>query len=136
MNENEKIDNIKLTLSIKKSKLYDFIKELPEGSETRVGDRGVKLSGGQKQRISLARAFYHERKILILDEATSALDSKTEEEIVDEIKELKGSTTMVIISHRNSTVKHCDRIYVLENGIIKRTGTPENILTTYENKII
>ena len=132
LNENEKIDNIKLTSSIKKSKLYDFIKELPEGSETRVGDRGVKLSGGQKQRISLARAFYHERKILILDEATSALDSKTEEEIVDEIKELKGSTTMVIISHRNSTVKHCDRIYVLENGIIKRTGTPENILTTYE----
>ena len=88
---------------------------------------------GKNKESQLARHAYHERKILILDEATSALDSKTEEEIVDEIKkELKGSTTMVIISHRNSTVKHCDRIYVLENGIIKRTGTPENILTTYE----
>ena len=116
--------------SAKKANAHEFIQRLPAKYKTVIGDRGVKLSGGQKQRISLARAFYHGRKILVLDEATSALDNRTEEEIVSEIKELKGNHTMIIIAHRYKTVENCDRIYVLENGVIKRTGRPENILKT------
>jgi ABC-type bacteriocin/lantibiotic exporter with double-glycine peptidase domain len=83
-----------------------------------LGERGARLSGGQRQRIALARAFYHGRSILIMDESTSALDSETEKEIVQEIERLKGSMTMIVIAHRESTLKHCDRIYEISNGCI------------------
>ena len=93
-----------------------------------VGERGIRLSGGQRQRIALARAFYHGRNVLVMDEATSALDNETEREIVEEIQRLKGQKTMIVIAHRLSTVKHCDRIYRLEQGKIIGEGTPEEIL--------
>ena len=80
------------------------------------------------KRQALARAFYHERSVLVMDEATSALDNETEQEIVEEIKILKGHTTLVVIAHRMSTVQHCDRIYRLENGGIVESGTPEQVL--------
>ena len=106
----------------------ELLEQLSDGVDTMLGEHGVRLSGGQRQRVALARAFYHERSILIMDEATSSLDKETEKEIVEEIKLLKGKTTMVIIAHRLSTVQHCDRIYRLEHGRIVDEGPPEQVL--------
>ena len=95
--------------------------------------RPQQLSGGQRQRIALARAFYHGRNVLVMDEATSALDNKTEEEIVDQIRRLKGQITMIIIAHRHSTVEHCDKIYRLEQGKLVQEGSPQNVLTEFHS---
>ena len=113
---------------LKKVKLDSLLEQLPNGIDTSIGEGGIKLSGGQKQRISLARAFYHEKDVLIMDESTSSLDDKTEKEIVKEIHSLKGSRTMLIIAHRFETVQHCDRIYRLEKGKIVSAGTPAEML--------
>jgi len=88
----------------------------------------ILLSEGQSQRIALARAFYHDRTVLVLDESTSALDHKTEQEIVEEIKQLKGTKTMIVIAHRLTTVQNCDRIYRLENGEIVAQGSYESVV--------
>ena len=126
---NEKdIDDEKVTDSIDKASLLNVIKGLPDGVETILGERGVKLSGGQRQRIALARAFYHDRNILIMDESTSALDNETEKEIIREIKKLHGKKTMIVIAHRHSTVAHCDRIYKIEKGMVVEVNTPDKIL--------
>jgi len=101
---------------------------LPQGIETKLGERGVRLSGGQRQRVAIARAFYHGRNVLVMDEATSALDHETESEIVEEIKRLKGKKTIIVIAHRLTTVQHCDRIYYLEKGKIVNSGPPSKIL--------
>tara|TARA_Y100000588_G_scaffold385401_1_gene478691 strand:+ start:3719 stop:5494 length:1776 start_codon:yes stop_codon:yes gene_type:complete len=103
---------------IRKSKLDDFIENLPEGLNTRMGERGVRLSGGQRQRVAIARALFHEREVLILDEATSSLDMQTEEEIVNQMQKFKGEKTVITIAHRISTLKYCDCLYKLEKGII------------------
>ena len=126
-NETE-IDDLKVCESLKKAKLSEFVDQLPQGIYTKIGERGVRISGGQRQRIALARAFYHERNVLVLDEATSALDYEIEQEIVDEIKHLKGEKTMIVIAHRLSTVRHCDRIYKLNQGKIIECGTPNEII--------
>jgi ABC-type bacteriocin/lantibiotic exporter with double-glycine peptidase domain len=117
-----KIDNNKVIESIRKSMLTDLLNTLPNGVDTILGENGVRLSGGQRQRIALARAFYHEREILIMDEATSALDNETEAEIVNEIKRLKGKKTIIIVAHRLSTIQHCDRIYRLGKGKVIEVG--------------
>jgi ABC-type multidrug transport system fused ATPase/permease subunit len=127
VNDN-KIDNNKVTESIYKSKLTDLLNTLPNGVDTVLGENGVMLSGGQRQRIALARAFYHEREVLIMDEATSALDNETETEIVNEIQRLKGKKTMIIIAHRLSTIQHCDRVYRLDKGSIAEVGVLDNNL--------
>jgi len=95
---------------------------------THIGERGVRLSGGQRQRVALARALYHKRGILVLDEATSALDDDTEREIVKEIQELKGEKTMIVIAHRLTTLRHCDRIYRLDKGRIVESGPYEEVV--------
>jgi ABC-type bacteriocin/lantibiotic exporter with double-glycine peptidase domain len=118
-----KIDDKLVTEALRKSKLLNWVEELPNGIKTVVGESGVRLSGGQRQRVALARAFYFERSVLVMDEATSALDSKTEKEIVDEINSIKGKMTVIVIAHRLSTVKYCDRIYRLENGSIIQEGS-------------
>ena len=99
-----------------------MIQELPNGVETLVGENGIRLSGGQRQRVSIARALYRGRNVLIMDEATSALDTETEREIVEEIGQLKGMVTTVVIAHRASTLKSCDRIYSLERGQMVDVG--------------
>ena len=104
--------------AIKMAQLEKLILSLPEKENTIVGNRGVKLSGGEKQRISIARAIYNNPEILILDEATSALDIENENKILAEMSENLSEKTSIIISHRNNTVKGCDIIYVIENGMI------------------
>lgn len=128
--EDAAIDEQRLTNALQMALLSELVEQLPDGVETMLGERGVRLSGGQRQRIALARAFYHERDVLVLDEATSALDNETEREIVEEIQRLKGKKTMIVIAHRLTTVQHCDRIYKLENGMIVASGTPQEILGT------
>ena len=114
--------------ALRKARLAELVEQLPQGVETLLGERGVRLSGGQRQRVALARAFYHGRKVLVMDEATSALDDKTELEIVEEIKHLKGKVTLIVIAHRLTTVKHCDRIYLIEDGRLVDSGTPKQML--------
>jgi ATP-binding cassette, subfamily B, bacterial PglK len=124
----DEIDDSRIEEALRKARLLEMVEQLPQGHDTMLGERGVRLSGGQRQRVALARAFYHERSVLVMDEATSALDNETEQEIVEEIKLLKGQKTLVVIAHRLSTVQHCDRIYRLENGRIIKSGTPDQVL--------
>jgi len=108
--------------AIKQASIYDFVNELPEKEHTILGNNGVNLSGGQRQRISIARELFKEVEILILDEATSALDSETEKAIQQNIDDLKGKYTILIVAHRISTIKNADRIVVMKNGKISNIG--------------
>ena len=126
--EDSKIDDSHVYQSLRKASLDDLIEQLPDDINTILGENGMRLSGGQRQRIVLARAFYHNRDVLIMDESTSALDNATEREVVNEIQKLKGSITLIVIAHRMSTIEHCDRIYLLENGKIIDQGNYKHIV--------
>ena len=126
--ENDKIDEELLLDTIKKSQLENFINSLPNKLDTIVGERGARISGGEKQRIGIARALYNKPKIMIFDEATSALDIYNENKILEEVFENKKDKTLIIISHRNNTVKYCDSIYVMEDGKIIDNGSFEEII--------
>lgn len=104
--------------------------ELPDGYATHVGERGVRLSGGQRQRIGIARALYHDPALVVFDEATSALDNLTEAEVMDAINSLPGDKTVLMIAHRLSTVRHCDRIVVMDKGRVSGIGTWEGLEAT------
>ena len=115
------IDEDKVWHALEQAQLKDFVISLPEGLQTKVGDRGVRLSGGQRQRIGIARALYNNPEILVLDEATAALDNDTEKAVMDAIKSLKGQKTLIIVAHRLSTIEHCDIIYKVENRRVTET---------------
>lgn len=115
--------------AIKFAQLDKFIKNLPKGVNTVVGERGVKLSGGQKQRVSIARALLADKKVLVLDEATSALDSRTENEIQKDLERLMKGRTSIVIAHRLSTVMKADIIVVMDNGKITQMGTHRDLIT-------
>lgn len=112
------IDDDKVWRALDDAALGDFIRGMPDGLDTQIGERGMRLSGGQRQRIGIARALYRDPQILFFDEATSALDNETEKEIMVSINGLKGHKTMVIIAHRLTTIESCDHIYRVENGKI------------------
>ncbi len=112
----DKIDEERLWEALKEARLDEFIKTLPDGLETGIGERGIRLSGGQRQRIGIARALYNNPEVLILDEATSALDNDTEAAIMESINRLQGKKTLIIIAHRLQTIEKCDVVYRVENG--------------------
>lgn len=125
------IDESAVRRAIRAAQLGDFVKELPQGLDTVVGERGIRLSGGQRQRIGIARALYHDPSVLVLDEATSSLDIATEQGVMDAVKALQREKTILIVAHRHSTVAHCDHIYRLDKGRGVEDGTAEKILQKY-----
>ena len=114
------IDFGKLNEILIKSKLFEFVNDLPEGYNTIVGEKGIKISGGQKQRIGIARALYVDTEIIVFDEATSALDYQTEEKIINEIQKLKKDKIIFIVAHRLKTLEICDEVITLSNGKTKK----------------
>ncbi len=126
--ESKNIDRDRVVDSIKQAQLSNFVETLPDGIKTNIGESGLRLSGGQRQRVALARSFYFGRDILIMDEATSALDNETEREIIKETLLMKGKKTIIIIAHRMSTIKHCDRIYRMKEGRITDTGSYDEVV--------
>lgn len=114
----DKVSDREIWRALEEASLADFVRELPEGLDTQIGERGVRLSGGQRQRIGIARALYRNPEVIIFDEATSALDNDTELAIMDSIHKLHGKKTLIIIAHRLTTIEMCDRIYRVENGRI------------------
>ena len=106
----------------------DFIRKLPRGYETLVGERGAKLSGGERQRIAIARALLKNAPILLLDEATASLDAESEREVQDALSALKKGRTTLVIAHRLATVRSADQIYVLEGGRVVESGSHEHLM--------
>lgn len=125
---NQDISFEQINKTIKLAHLTELVEQLPDGINTKVGERGVQLSGGQRQRIGIARALYHEADILVFDEATSALDGITEKIIMDAIHDFSGQKTIVMIAHRLKTVQKCDIIYLMEKGKIIDQGTYKELL--------
>jgi ABC-type multidrug transport system fused ATPase/permease subunit len=122
--DQQKINLKAVERAAKIANLHEFvIDDLPNGYQTKIGERGIRLSGGQRQRIGIARALYHWPKVLILDEATSALDNLTEYAVMEAVQNFEQDITIILVAHRLSTVKKCDTIFLLEEGQIKASGT-------------
>ena len=115
--EGIEIDDDKVWKALEKAQLKEFVEQLSNGLDTFVGDRGIRFSGGQRQRIAIARALYENPDIIIFDEATAALDNETELAVMDSIRSLQGHKTLIIIAHRITTIKDCDVIYEIKDGI-------------------
>jgi ABC-type multidrug transport system fused ATPase/permease subunit len=124
----DEIDDARVEDALALADLTETWKSLPDGLDTRLGERGVRLSGGQRQRVGLARALYDHPRILVLDEATSSLDGGTESRIIETIEAMQRNLTMIVVTHRLSTVRNCDRVYMLEGGAITGVG-PFDALT-------
>ncbi len=112
----DEIDDEKVWYALREAQLDEFVRGLPEGLDTGIGERGIRISGGQRQRIGIARALLEDPEVLVLDEATSALDNETEAAIMDSINRLHGRKTLVIIAHRLQTIEKCDMVYRVEKG--------------------
>jgi ABC-type bacteriocin/lantibiotic exporter with double-glycine peptidase domain len=125
------IDKNAAETAAKIANLHNFIiTDLPEGYDTKVGERGIRLSGGQRQRIGIARALYNKPQLLILDESTSALDNVTEKVVMESIHNLEKNITVIMIAHRLSTVKNCDSILVIDQGKLQAKGTYNQLTDT------
>jgi subfamily B ATP-binding cassette protein MsbA len=122
------VDETRLMDAVRVAHVLEFLQQLPDGLETRVGERGLRLSGGQRQRVAIARAIYKNAPILILDEATSALDTESERLVQDAMGHLMQNRTTLVIAHRLSTVEHADRIVVLSHGKVVESGTHRELL--------
>ena len=116
----EDIDDEKVWRALKEAQLDEFVRGLPDGLDTSIGERGIRISGGQRQRIGIARALFEDPEVLVLDEATSALDNETEAAIMDSINRLHGKKTLIIIAHRLQTIEKCDMVYRVEKGKVAR----------------
>ncbi len=116
----DEIDDDKVWRALKEAQLDEFVRGLPEGLDTGIGERGIRISGGQRQRIGIARALFEDPEVLVLDEATSALDNDTEAAIMDSINRLHGKKSLIIIAHRLQTIEKCDMVYRVEHGKVMR----------------
>jgi ATP-binding cassette subfamily B protein len=125
------IDFRRVRQAAEQARIATLIEDSPEGYDTVVGERGVRLSGGQRQRIGIARALYRQAELLVLDEATSALDNRTEAEVMEAIDALDRQLTVILVAHRLSTVRNCDRIVVLEHGHITGIGPYEELVSSH-----
>lgn len=112
----DKIDEKLIWQALEQAQLKSFVEKLPEGLDTIVGERGIKFSGGQRQRVAIARALYYNPEILVLDEATSALDTETETAVMEAIDALQGHKTLIIVAHRLTTIRNCDKVYEIKDG--------------------
>ncbi|HEU5242438.1 MAG TPA: ABC transporter ATP-binding protein [Ornithinibacter sp.] len=121
------IDEVRLAEAVRMAQLDDHVATLPEGLDTKVGERGARMSGGQRQRLGMARALYRHPDVLVLDEATSSLDNETERRISEVINTLHGRMTVLVVAHRLSTVRSCDQIVFLERGKVAAVGTFEEV---------
>ncbi len=126
----ESINDDDVWVALEAAQFDDYVSQMPYGLFTMVGENGVKLSGGQRQRLSLARAFFRKAKVLVLDEATSALDNKTEHDVLQALDLIGRRCTTIVIAHRLTTVKKCDRIYELQDGCIKASGDYETLCSS------
>jgi ATP-binding cassette, subfamily B, bacterial PglK len=124
----ERIDDRRVRAALTLAQLGDLVAALPAGLDTLLGERGMRLSGGQRQRVAIARALYHEPEVLVFDEATSALDTPTERELIAALQALRGVKTLVVIAHRLTTVRHCDRLVVLRDGRLAAVGSYDDLL--------
>jgi ABC-type multidrug transport system fused ATPase/permease subunit len=124
----EAIDDVAIGRALRGAQLEEFVRELPDGLDTVVGERGVRLSGGQRQRIGIARALYHDPPVLVLDEATSSVDTITERSIMESVRALQGTKTILIVAHRLSTVEQCDRLFRLDRGRLIAEGDAAAVL--------
>ncbi len=122
------IDDRRVTAALTLAQLGEFAAGLPGGLDTMLGERGTRLSGGQRQRVAIARALYHEPEVLVFDEATSALDTPTERELIAALEALRGVKTLVVIAHRLTTVRRCDRLAVLRDGRLAAVGSYDELL--------
>jgi ABC-type multidrug transport system fused ATPase/permease subunit len=113
------IKNEELEEALKLSRLAPILKDLDDGLDTNIGDKGVRLSGGQKQRVSIARAIFNKSDVLLLDESTSALDSITEADVITELMTLRNEKTIISIAHRISTLKECNKIFKVNEGRVE-----------------
>ncbi|MGG5259359.1 ABC transporter ATP-binding protein [Phycicoccus avicenniae] len=123
----ELVDEERLAAAVRDAQLGPLVGDLPDGLDSRVGERGSRLSGGQRQRVGIARALYREPVLLVLDEATSALDNETERRITETVTALHGRMTVLVVAHRLSTVRHCDQVVFLERGRVQASGTFEEV---------
>jgi ATP-binding cassette subfamily B protein len=121
-----------IELAARRAQAHDFIERLPDGYDTRVGERGLTLSGGQRQRVAIARALLADPRILILDDATSSVDASTEQEIKQALREVMAGRTTFVIAHRLSTISLADTIVVLEDGTIAAAGNHDELLDESE----
>jgi len=129
----EDATDLRIETALKTAQLLDFVKSLPEGADTFVGDRGNQLSGGQRQRLGIARALFTKPKLLVLDEATSALDGQTEHEFTLALDAIKETTTVILIAHRLSSIQHSDSVIYMEDGKIMAKGTFREVRETIPN---
>jgi ATP-binding cassette subfamily C protein len=123
----DEIDERRMLEAIRLAELDEVVARLPQGVDTRLGERGVRLSGGQRQRVGLARALYTLPSVLVLDEATSNLDQVTERQIVETLTALQGGVTMIVVTHRVASVRNCDRLLYLDRGGVRALGTFDEI---------
>lgn len=124
----DEIDEERVWQALHAAQLEAFVRELPEGLDATVGEKGVRLSGGERQRIGIARALYNNPQVLIMDEATSSLDNITEKYVIEALEKLRGDRTVVIIAHRLTTVRNCDVIYLMHKGAIEERGSYEYLM--------
>jgi ABC-type multidrug transport system fused ATPase/permease subunit len=125
----DELDDIKLNAAIEAAQLKELVEKIPQGINTKIGEKGIRLSGGQQQRIGIARALYNNPQVLIMDEATSALDNLTEKVVIESIERLRGDRTIIMIAHRLTTVQNCDMIYMMKDGKVMNQGTYEELIT-------